>query len=57
MEHELQAEYFDVTHAHGDQFHFYEPKLNLKLEPTIDKQQFKVDNAFGPDDHNDKVYV
>lgn len=37
LEHELAAEYFDITHANQPNFYFFEPKVSLKGEPIIDR--------------------
>jgi kinesin family protein 2/24 len=33
-----------------------ESKLNYRQSPVIEKQEYDVDHAFGPNDDNDKVY-
>ena len=37
LDFELQQGYYDITHAHQSKFHFFEPKLNVKQDPIIDK--------------------
>ena len=52
LEHEINDQHFEVTHAQHPEFHFMEPKLNLKQLPTITPTSNLVDFAFGGEDQN-----
>ena len=52
LEFELSQEYFSIVHANQPNFHFLEPKMNVKQDPILERQDFKVDYAYGPNDDN-----
>lgn len=56
LDFEMGQEYFNVTHAESNKFHFLEAKLNVRLMPTLEKHEFQVDHGFGPQDDNQTVY-
>ena len=34
---EIEQGYYDCLHAHENTFYFFEPKLDFKQDPTIDR--------------------
>lgn len=56
LEHEINQECFDITHAKDKDFYFFEPKIDVRERPTFQKEGHDVDHAFGPNDDNETVY-
>lgn len=56
LKHEVDQNYFSCVHAQNPNFHFFENKLDFKSSPKFNSENNSVDNAFGPEDDNQKVY-
>ena len=56
LEHEINLECFEVTHAKNKDFYFFEPKVDVRQKPQFQKDAHDVDHAFGPDHDNKMVY-
>ena len=57
LKHELDHDHFEVVHAVDPHFYFLEPKMSVRGLPSMKSEAHLVDNSFGGQDQNDKVYT